>query len=175
MSQTTRREQLLEQLRALHEECFSSAFVAHQVDALVQHPITPQQLHLLGVVALSGPKRAAELAAILDVSAATVSGLLKRLAKAGLIARAVDPADARGRLAELTEAGQSFLRRLAEATVPPFSQAVDHLSTDDLAALVKALGPVVRAFQTARQAQAGEVGGEEVGAETVTSDRRPEG
>jgi DNA-binding MarR family transcriptional regulator len=153
VSEAARRERLLAQLHALHEDYFSQTFIARQVNALVRHPITPQQLHLLGVLALSRPKRASELAAIMNVSAATVSGLLKRLTAAGLIVRAVDPDDARGRLVELTEAGQDFLRQLAEATIPHPAQTIEHLSTDDLAALVQALGPLVRAFQAARQAQ----------------------
>jgi DNA-binding MarR family transcriptional regulator len=148
MAGVTPRERLMEEFAQVREE-FEQGNVARHVDALVNLPVTNQQLHVLGLLVAGGPRRASEVARLLEVSGATVSGLFDRLEAAGLIERTVAPEDGRGRLAAATPAGADVVRQLAAASVPPLTQVIDRVADADLAAFIQGLRAFLAAFREA--------------------------
>jgi DNA-binding MarR family transcriptional regulator len=74
--------------------------------------VTIQQLRVMTVLYTDGPRRVSILARRLSVSTPTMTGILDRLVRQGLIARQDDPADRRVVLNVLTEKGHSLIERL---------------------------------------------------------------
>lgn len=76
----------------------------------------------------TGARSAGDLAGELAVSAPTITRQLERLEQRGLLSRAVDPADRRRVLVELTEAGRRLLaghRVLGGGPLPPAVRRFD--------------------------------------------------
>lgn len=69
--------------------------------------IGPGQMPVLGELNLHRRMTQRELAEHTHVTAATISGTLKRMERAGLVKRSEDEADARVSIVELTEKGQN--------------------------------------------------------------------
>lgn len=86
--------------------------------ALAQkHGLTGPQLVVLGELASAGETRVGELARKISLSHATVSGVLDRLEKRGLVRRTRGGSDRRSVTVALTEAG-----RAAHGKAPPLLQ-----------------------------------------------------
>lgn len=78
------------------------AFVAHGVE------LTPEQWTVLVRLWERDGRTQSDLAAATHRDAPTLSRILDSMSKAGLVARAVDPNDARARLAVLTPRGRAL-------------------------------------------------------------------
>jgi DNA-binding MarR family transcriptional regulator len=101
-------------------------------EALRPHSLTSGQFSLLMSLNRSKPPSIGSVAALLAMDRTTLTANLKPLERRGLVKTVVDPADRRGRLLTLTQAGQTLL---ASAT-PIWKQThaeVDRLltQTDD--------------------------------------------
>ena len=68
------------------------------------------------------------LASALDVDQMTVSGIVSRLEKRGLIERYADPNDSRAKLAKLTPAGMELVARAKNVGRALYENALDGLS-----------------------------------------------
>jgi len=86
-----------------------------QVCALSGTRLDRSAYGLLHAVDTAGPLRLSELAQLLGVEPSTVSRQVKELARAGLLARASDPADGRAHHLALTAAGRRSLVRVRAA------------------------------------------------------------
>jgi DNA-binding MarR family transcriptional regulator len=73
------------------------------------HGFTLAQWRALAEIARGDGISQVALAAALDVDQMTVSGIVSRLEKRGLIARDADPNDSRAKLARLTSEGQALI------------------------------------------------------------------
>jgi DNA-binding MarR family transcriptional regulator len=144
---TQSRATLVTQLATAKHQLENQA-MASRLEALAGIPLTPAQLRVLGIVALSGPKRSRELATSLGVSGATITGLLDRLEATGAIIRVVDPADGRARLTQATEVGIDTLRQVATATFPGFEDMTQGLTDHELECLVIAMNGLARVATT---------------------------
>ena len=82
------------------------------LDELGMYPGQPPVLFVLGKY---GPLSNKELALRLHVKPATVTVMLRRMAKAGLVAQRGDPADRRVTSVSLTPQGQALRRRVKRA------------------------------------------------------------
>ena len=71
------------------------------------------------------------LAAALDVDQMTVSGIVSRLEKRGLIDRYPDPNDSRAKLAKLTPAGRELVTRAKNLGRALYENALDGISLAD--------------------------------------------
>jgi len=71
------------------------------------------------------------LAAALDVDQMTVSGIVSRLEKRGLIDRYPDPNDSRAKLAKLTPAGRELVTRAKNVGRALYENALDGISLAD--------------------------------------------
>jgi DNA-binding MarR family transcriptional regulator len=82
-----------------------------------KHPLldlnlTMPQLKVALVLYRLGPLAAQDLAARIDTSPATLSGIVDRLVAQDLVARREDPADRRVRMLELTDEGRAQIDRV---------------------------------------------------------------
>ncbi|MBU3030612.1 MarR family winged helix-turn-helix transcriptional regulator [Paracoccus marinaquae] len=110
--------------------------------------LNPTQGEVLLRVA-ARPERAAELAALLGVSQASLSDTVSALAKKGLVVRRPDPDDGRARRIEATAAGHSLAKRIPEAPEALFG-AIAGLGDAERGALLRSLTQVIRSLQEAR-------------------------
>ncbi|WP_329311066.1 MarR family winged helix-turn-helix transcriptional regulator [Streptomyces sp. NBC_01262] len=89
------------------------------------------QVELLQVLAEHSPTRISTLAARQRLATSTVSGLVGQMITAGLVARAVDPADRRASAVTLTDAGRDQLAAWAGAHERRLDAALSALDDSD--------------------------------------------
>ncbi|MEV5504951.1 MarR family winged helix-turn-helix transcriptional regulator [Streptomyces orinoci] len=102
------------------------------------------QVELLQALADHSPVRIGDLAARQRLATSTVSGLVGQMMTAGLVARAVDPADRRASAVTLTDTGRAQLTAWAEAHERRLGAALDALPPADRTALRAALPALLR-------------------------------
>ena len=91
-----------------------------------------------------GPRRITELAETQGVTQPAMTGLVGRLANAGLVERAPDPVDRRGVLVTVTTDGAAVLAARRAARAAALADLLDLLDADDHAALRAASGAITR-------------------------------
>ena len=77
------------------------------------------------------PVRVGELAALLQLAANTMSGLVQALVETGLVTRGSDPTDRRVAVVELTEAGRGQLAEWERAHEQRIGDALGHLTATE--------------------------------------------
>ncbi|GEA87415.1 MarR family winged helix-turn-helix transcriptional regulator [Cellulomonas cellasea] len=132
------RAHLVEQFAQAHA-ALDDAFLTSRLRPLLETTLTVQQLRALGLVATGAATTTHALAEALDVSAATVSGVVDRLVGAGMVERHADPHDGRVRVLAPTDAGTATLRHLLTLPMDAELQVLAALDVDDLAALVRGM------------------------------------
>jgi DNA-binding MarR family transcriptional regulator len=141
------RAALLRRLDALHAS-FDRRALSSWAEPLLSTPLTMQQLKVLTLIAAERDRATGhDLAETLNVSVATMSGLIDRLVDHGMVQRNDDPHDRRIRRLSVTAAGTSTLRNLISSgsSMPP--QVLERVSDDDLRALVQGLVALDRAME----------------------------
>jgi DNA-binding MarR family transcriptional regulator len=101
----------------------------------------------------SGPHRVTSLAERESIAQPSMSQLLQRLERLGLVERHDDPADRRACRIAVTPAGEQALDRRAESRARWLDERLDRLSDADRDALVRAL-PALDALLTTHGASA---------------------
>ncbi len=91
-----------------------------------------------------GPQRITQLAMLEGVAQPSMTALVTRLENDGLAQRLADPADGRGVLVALTDAGERYVtaRRLAGAA--NLATLIAQLSADEVVALQAAVPAIIR-------------------------------
>ncbi|MCS7476945.1 MarR family winged helix-turn-helix transcriptional regulator [Umezawaea endophytica] len=90
----------------------------------------------------SGPVRQTELIAVLDSDSATITRMVQRLEKAGLVERAPDPADGRATLVSSTSAGDAMRAAIERMWHDLEASTVGDLPSTTLNPLMDALAAV---------------------------------
>ena len=90
----------------------------------------------------SGPVRQTELIAVLDSDSATITRMVQRLEKAGLVERAPDPHDGRATLVSSTAAGDAIRARIERMWHDLEASTVGDLPQTTLTPLLEALAQV---------------------------------
>jgi DNA-binding MarR family transcriptional regulator len=111
---------------------------------LLETPLTVQQLRCLTALVVDGSGTPAHLSELLQVSPATTTGIVDRLVRAGMVDRAPDARDGRGRVLSPTDAGQRVVRELLASDVQTDAAVLAGLTAEELAALHTGLGGVLR-------------------------------
>jgi DNA-binding MarR family transcriptional regulator len=145
VSEDAIRAQRASELREIHAE-LQRVGLRSKIAAQSDFGLTPQQIRVVGLLALNGPMRSSDLAVSLGVARATVTGLLDRLEQAGLIARTADPDDGRSRLAEATARGRKALSQLLSTMAPEPDTIVRLLTLEELDCLVTGFKAMLRAI-----------------------------
>jgi MarR family transcriptional regulator, organic hydroperoxide resistance regulator len=90
----------------------------------------------------SGPVRQTELIAVLDSDSATITRMVQRLEKVGLVERAPDPHDGRATLVSSTSAGEAMRARIERMWHDLETSTVGDLPSATLTTLLEALAKV---------------------------------
>lgn len=94
-----------------------------------------------------GPSRITDLTRLEAVGQPAMTGLVQRLAAAGLVTRQSDPEDRRATLVELTEAGRAALAARRRSQDALLADRLDRLHPDQLSALDRAVDALVQLSQ----------------------------
>jgi MarR family transcriptional regulator, lower aerobic nicotinate degradation pathway regulator len=105
--------------------------------------ITTTQFAVLARLAQMGPLSQNLLGRETAMDAATVKGVVDRLAKQGLVTTAADPSDRRRLTVQLTDAGSTLFDSTRDAAVAVSSQTLGPLSNAERATLLGLLGRLV--------------------------------
>ena len=89
-------------------------------------PLNPREWGVLSVLRVYGPQTPTGLATFLGMAPTTLSSMIDRLARRGLVRRAPNPTDGRSHTLDVTPAG----RKLLEAAGPRFQAVLDGLDAE---------------------------------------------
>ena len=128
------------------QDSFERRALSSMAEPLISTPVTRPQLTVLTRIAID-PARATghELAAQLQVSVATMSGLVDRLVEHGMVTRGEDPTDRRVRPLSVTPEGSATIRSLLSSAGTMPTPVLRRLAIGDLRALVQGILALDRA------------------------------
>jgi MarR family transcriptional regulator for hemolysin len=118
----------------------SIGYLIHEVSRLLKrrfedearsHGITLPQWRTLGEITHNAGISQVALAMAIDTDPMTLSGILDRLEKRGLIERYPDPNDSRAKLARLTRAGRHLVDTARDVGRELYENALDGLSAEE--------------------------------------------
>lgn len=118
-------------LARLHRQLMHRAFT--------RQCLHPSQALCIWVLAQRGRLTQSELADVLVLSRPSVTRLLQRMERGGLVARQADATDQRQVLVELTESGHELQHRLHDAAAEYAAGALSQLSDGDREELARIL------------------------------------
>jgi DNA-binding MarR family transcriptional regulator len=101
--------------------------------------VTLPQWRALAQVAFTGNISQVALAQALDADQMTVSGVLDRLEKRGLITREADPSDSRAKLAQVTEKGLLVVKTARAVGTAMYEAALVGVTPEDAATATSVL------------------------------------
>lgn len=130
---------------AENHEAIAATMVKHRLQRLLDTHLSAARLHALVVLEMHGPQPAGDLARALGVSAASVTGLVDGLEKAGFAERRPDPDDGRSRVVHATATGVAAWRDAVLGPTEIDTGILDHLSDDELALIARAAAVLRRA------------------------------
>ncbi len=104
------------------------------------HGITLPQWRALAELSLNHGMSQVELAGCIDTDPMTLSGILDRLEKRGLIERSADPNDSRAKRSVATPAGQELVQEVRRVGHSLYEHALDGLSNAERKQLIDVLG-----------------------------------
>ena len=106
--------------------------------------LTFTQLRALSVLSRRQPLRMSDLADELQISLASASALVDRMARNGLVSRHSDPDDRRTVLVDLSSRGRHLIERLERGSAEHFGRLIEQMTSEERAALATALRAFVR-------------------------------
>ena len=112
--------------------------------------ITQTQFMVMVAIHASRTCAMGQLAKGLHVSMPTMTGVISRLARAGLVRRYPRQDDRRGVLVELTGKGQVFIRRFQAVVRARWEEVLQVLSANELEAFHRAIAKVTTRLQQPR-------------------------
>lgn len=138
------RTRLIDDVRALQVE-METGWVPAMFESLLSIRLTMQQLKVLAIITTESDGSTVQgLAKALDVSLATMSGIVDRLTTQQMARRVDDESDHRVRRVLPTDAGREAVRKVI--AVPPglADDVLEKLDLDDLRALRQGLAAIFR-------------------------------
>jgi DNA-binding MarR family transcriptional regulator len=128
------RDEVLMALRRI-----TQAIDIHSSRLAHHHGLTAPQLIVLGEISRSGKITAGQLAENVSVSNATITGILKRLSKRGLIERRRSDKDRRRVLVKLTDLGKTTLANAPSLLHDRFVKEFEKLENWEQTSLLSSL------------------------------------
>ena len=107
-----------------------------------EHDLSLTQLRVLGILRDRQP-RMSDLAAFLGLDKSTMSGLIARAERRGLLTRGASPEDKRAVVVLITDAGLELTRRLDDDIREALAPATGRLGPEQREQLVRLLEPLV--------------------------------
>lgn len=126
--------------------------LAHLVDRVFakvsrDHDLTPQQVQLICML-IDGPVGMGELGRLLHLEKSSMSGLVDRVSRRGLVERVPDQQDRRACRIALTPDGRRTGRRTHEQVVAQLETAASALSAGERRSLVTIIGTLAATNRT---------------------------
>lgn len=106
--------------------------------------VTPTRLTAMGILERRGAMRPGDLAARLNITAASMSRLTEALEQGRWVERAADPDDGRACLISLSAHGRSALESMREENAQELAVQIRELPPEDRTALERALPVLAR-------------------------------
>lgn len=103
------------------------------------HGITLPQWRVLGQIAIHEGITQVQIATATEIDPMTVSGVLDRLDKRGLIDRYADPTDSRAKLARLTAEGEALYATAKKVGLAMYESALEGVTEDEREAVISVL------------------------------------
>lgn len=142
------RDRLIARIDAL-ESASERLRMDASLEALLSLPLTVQQLKATAVIVMAGGNATSQrLAEILQVSLATVSGIIDRLVSHGVVERVPDERDRRSRRLVATDRGCQMIESMLVDAHAMRRAALARLEIGDLRALVQGLEALTKAAFT---------------------------
>lgn len=104
--------------------------------------VRPDEGHALSYIGTYGPCPTGNVQRVLGVKRSTVTSLLDRLVRRGLIIRQGDPSDGRVVLVQVTAAGRRLVERLDACALKLEQRIAEQIGTRDRAALHRILAAI---------------------------------
>jgi DNA-binding MarR family transcriptional regulator len=144
LERMTRVEQLVLRVGWLEQRRFAQD--------LVRFGVTLPQFIVLRLIALRGqPVNMQALADAALLRCATMTGIVDRLVRMGLVSRQRDAQDRRQVLVDLTPAGLVALQQVKSSRRQRLSETLERLSSQDATELLRLLGAYLEAFALQHQ------------------------
>lgn len=149
ISENTHRDRLLAELTQLRHDLIVSG-IPQVLESMLSLRLTMQQVKVLSILVVEPASSSIrQLAEILDVSLATMSGIVERLENQQMVERVADPADQRVRRVVATALGRDTIRKLVSANNELEHAQLERLALEDLEALVQGVRALVEVMRTA--------------------------
>jgi DNA-binding MarR family transcriptional regulator len=147
---TSQKEQALGQKEKLIADIMGSSiqlehlFADDRSDPLFSSHLTMSQLKIMLLLSRHGTVAGGELARMIGVGAAALSGMIDRLVVQDLVTRTEDVNDRRVRRIGLTKAGTEVIEGIITAGVAKQRELLSRLSAEELAIVAQAMELLVR-------------------------------
>ncbi|OGO06447.1 MAG: hypothetical protein A2Y92_00210 [Chloroflexi bacterium RBG_13_57_8] len=148
------RPELLDNILKTGDKLFRQLLPAIPREGLLELDVTMPQLKIMLLLFINGPMRMGALAADLQVTLATTTGLVDRLVERGQVVRESLPDDRRVVLCRLSGEGQKTVNRIWETARNNTRKMLENLDTGTLNTLAGVLKTMLEASGTAAK-QAG--------------------
>lgn len=136
---------------------FNEVGIIEHLSRTAAERVMPEGLSMAGFTVLNhmirlGHERRppAKIANAVQVTKGAMTGTLKRLEAAGWVIVEPDPTDGRGKGVSVTPEGRAMREEAIARLTPGFSSLFDHMSPDELAAILPTLQKVRRILDAAR-------------------------
>lgn len=131
-------------------------------DRVLPDGMTRSQFSLLNhLVRLGGPRSLVDLARSFQVTKGAMTNTTTKLAAKGLIRIAPDPRDGRGKLVDITDAGQAMRQRCLDSLSPLVSVMREGLPPEEIGPMIEPLQRVRRWLDDHRDIGAQKTGPED--------------
>ncbi len=120
-------------------------FAYDRSDPLFNSHLTLTQIKILMLLSRHGAVSGSELAGMLGVGAAALSGMVDRLVAQDLVARTEDLQDRRVRRIGLTRAGNELIGGIITAGAEKHPKLLSRLTAEELTVIAEAMRTLVRA------------------------------
>lgn len=123
-------------------------YLIHEVARLIKrrfeeeaqtHGITLPQWRTLAVIAQNDGVPQSDIAAAIDADPMTMSGILDRLDKRGLIERYPDPKDSRAKMARITAEGHTLFEKARSVGITTYESALEGVDATQQQVAIAAL------------------------------------
>ena len=120
------------------------AVMAHTRPSLRKHALSDQQWRVLRVLGEQGTVDTGQVAREAFILGPSLTGVLARMERDGLVSRTRDPADQRRSVVQATARGRALVRRLSTSIEAHYAGMEDALGKERLADLYALLDAVIR-------------------------------
>jgi DNA-binding MarR family transcriptional regulator len=131
------KEQLITDIMGAQQQ-LQHRFGFDRADPLFSSHLTLSQLKILFLLARHGSVPGGELAGMLGIGLAAMSGMIDRLVVQDLVSRTEDPHDRRVRRIGLTREGSALIESIFNAGEAKMRTVLSRLSADELALVAQA-------------------------------------